>query len=258
MKFIKINLPKEVTKLDIHFFADEHIGDAQSDIKRVIERVKKVAEDPNSYCILNGDIIDYASKTSIGDIETRIFNIQAQIEKAVEIFEPIKDKILAVTKGNHENRAYNREGIDISKLICAQLGILDRYTPGAAYLLLCYGHNPHQGKKSKSQTTCSFYINHGCGGGRKEGAKMIRLADMASIVDADVYVHSHTHLPAVMRNTFYRVNLNGTISNIEHLFINTASNLEYGGYGEVQEYKPNSMKNPIIHLSVEEGPKVTF
>ena len=34
----------------------------------------------------------------------------------------------------------------------------------------------------------------------KEGrAKAIRLADMACIVDADIYIHSHTHLPMIMK-----------------------------------------------------------
>ena len=33
---------------------------------------------------------------------------------------------------------------------------------------------------------------------RKEGAKMIRLADMTTVVNTDIYIHSHTHLPAIM------------------------------------------------------------
>ena len=41
------------------------------------------------------------------------------------------------------------------------------------------------------QMCYTIYTTHGRGGGRKEGAKAIRLADMASIVDADIYIHSH-------------------------------------------------------------------
>ena len=33
-------------------------------------------------------------------------------------------------------------------------------------------------------------------------AKAIRLADMASIVDADIYIHSHTHLPMIMKQAY--------------------------------------------------------
>ena len=36
-----------------------------------------------------------------------------QIQQAVELFGPVKDKILAITTGNHERRTYNKEGIDL-------------------------------------------------------------------------------------------------------------------------------------------------
>ena len=96
----------------------------------------------------------------------------------------------------------------------------------------------------------TLYCNHGSGGGRKEGAKAIRLADMSSIVDADIYVHSHTHLPMIMKQGFFRTDLkSSTVQHVTKLFVNTASNLNYGGYGEAQEFKPNSKDTPVIYLN---------
>lgn len=87
------------------------------------------------------------------------------------------------------------------------------------------------------------------GGGRKEGAKAIRLADMAAIVDADCYIHSHTHLPMVMKQSFYRVSAgNCSVAKVSKLFVNTGAALDYGGYGQAQEYKPASHETPVIHL----------
>ena len=81
---------------------------------------------------------------------------------------------------------------------------------------------------------------------------MIRLADMASIVDADVYIHSHTHLPAVMKQAFYRSDSsNCCAKKVDKLFVNTGAALEYGGYGQAQEFKPNSNCNPVIHLEAK-------
>ena len=92
-------------------------------------------------------------------------------------------------------------------------------------------------------------MTHGTGGGRKEGAKAIRLADMASIIDADIYVHSHTHLPMVMKERFARVNLpHSSFAFVDKLFVNTAACLNYGGYGEEFEFKPASTATPIIYL----------
>ena len=203
MKTIKINLPRELESVEVHTFADEHIGDEHSDVKRVIERIEYVKNTPNAYCILNGDIIDNATKTSIGDTYTQVFNPMEQLAKAVELFEPIKDKILCITHGNHENRTYRKEGINLSRLIADQLGLTDRYTPTSAILFIRFG----EGGKSTNyrKTYYSIYVLHGSGGGRKEGAKAIRLADMASIIDADIYIHSHTHLPMIMKQAYHRI-----------------------------------------------------
>lgn len=235
--------------LELHVFADEHIGDACSDMERIKERIEYVRTHDNAYCIMNGDIMDYASRSSIGDIETREFNIMGQLEKAVELFSPIKDKILAITNGNHENRAYRKEGIDMSALIAKQLGLGDIYSPASVYIFLRFGTPTEKHGCATKKTCYTIFCNHGSGGGRKEGAKAIRLADMASITDADIYIHSHTHLPMIMKQGFFKVNQStSSIENVTRLFINTASNLKYGGYGEQQEYKPNSNDTPIIYL----------
>jgi predicted phosphodiesterase len=245
MKVIKSDLSKDIDSLELHVFADEHIGDYHCDLPRLQERIDYVANTPNAYCILNGDILDFASRSSIGDIETREFNIMEQLERTYELFGPIKDKILCITNGNHEARGYRKEGFDVSRVLASRLNLSDVYTMTAAFIFLRFGENNHNRKQ-----LYTLYVNHGSGGGRKEGAKAIRLADMASVIDADIYIHSHTHLPMVMKQGFHRVDkANSAVANVTKLFVNTASNLNYGGYGEAQEYKPNSKDTPVIHLS---------
>ena len=96
----------------------------------------------------------------------------------------------------------------------------------------------------------TLYVLHGSGGGRKEGAKAIRLADMASIIDCDIYLHGHTHLPMIMKQGFHRLDpRNNTVALVTKLFVNTAANLNYGGYGEAQAFKPASKDTPVIFLS---------
>jgi predicted phosphodiesterase len=248
LKVIKIDLPKELEKLELHIFADEHIGDEHCDLDRLKQRIEYVANNENAFCVLNGDLIDNATKTSIGDCYANVFNPMEQLEKALELFKPIKNKILAITHGNHEARTYRKEGIDLSYLLAVQLDLFDRYTPTSAFIFLRFGKSKNNSNTSKQCYT--IYMLHGQGGGRKEGAKAIRLADMSCIIDADVYIHSHTHLPMVMKQGYYRVDKhNSFVRNVEKLFVNTASNLNYGGYGEAGEFKPNSKTSPIIYFS---------
>lgn len=254
MQTIKVNLPQDIKLLEIHTFADEHIGDEHCDIKRLRDRIEYVKNTPNAYCILNGDIIDNATKTSIGDTYTQEMNPMEQLRTATEIFEPIKDKILCITHGNHENRTYRKEGINLSSLMAQQLGLYDKYTPTSAVLFIRFGkvangHKESNGSGNVRKMCYTVYVLHGSGGGRKEGAKAIRLADMASIIDTDIYIHSHTHLPMIMKQGFHRIDLqNSAVAKVDKLFVNTASNLRYGGYGEAGEFKPSSMETPVIYL----------
>lgn len=261
MKIIKIDLPRELERVELHTFADEHLGDEQCDVKRLLQRIEYVKNTPNAYCILNGDIIDNATRTSIGDTYAQELNPMEQLQRAVELFAPIKDKILCITHGNHENRTYKKEGINLSSLIARQLGLADRYTPTAAVLFVRFGEDAGKRKETngsgKYRKICyTLYVLHGSGGGRKEGAKAIRLADMASIVDCDCYLHAHTHLPMVMKQGFHRIDTkNSTVALVDKLFVNTAANLDYGGYGEAAEFKPTSKDTPVIYL---DGRKKSF
>ncbi len=246
MKSVKIDLPK-TNIAEIHTFADLHIGDKFCNKKVIAERIKTVQEKDNAYVILNGDIMNNATKTSVSDSYAEELSPMEQMTMFVELFEPIKDKILCITSGNHENRTYNKEGVDITRLCARQLGLEDRYSKTGMVLFVRF---ESEERKHETATRYVIYCTHGSGGGRKEGAKAIRLADMASIVDADVYIHSHTHLPMTLKEDFYRVDVcNSTVSKVTKLFVNTSATLEYGGYGEAFEFKPSSIDTPVIYLN---------
>ena len=252
MKSIRIDLPRHLAQVEIHTFADEHIGDEYADIRRLLQRIEYVKNTPTAYCILNGDIVDNATRGSVGDTYTQVLNPMEQLRRAVELFEPIKDKILCITHGNHENRTYKSEGINLSSLIAAQLGLSDRYTPTSAVLFIRLGEMAKKETKGSGlgrQICYTAYVVHGGGGGRREGSKATRLADMAAIVDTDIYIHSHTHLPMIIKEGFHRTDTkNSTVAHVTKLFVNTAANLDYGGYGEAGEFKPSSKDTPIIYL----------
>ena len=161
-------------------------------------------------------------------------------------WEPIKDKILAVLPGNHENRIYRSDGIDITEMMCAQLG-LDCYAPTGAFIYVRFGRlSAH---KHNRKVCYTIYATHGSGAGRTEGAKIKRLSDLAAICDADVYIHSHTHLPAVFKTVYFRPDpTKNSVYEVSRLFVNTGAALDYGGYGEALGFKPASTETPLIKL----------
>lgn len=248
MKAIKCDLPYAEV-IEIHPMADLHIGDSQCDHKLIKERIEHIKNTPNAYCVLDGDLMDTAIASSIGDTYAATLQPMEQLQRCVEIFEPIKDKILAVLSGNHENRVYKSDGIDITELMCRQLGISERYSPTTALLFIRFGAKARSHGKTNARQCYTMYVTHGGGGGRKEGGKINRLADLASIVDADCYVHAHTHLPLIFKEAYFRVNSgNSSVALVDKLFVNTSAYLNYGGYGDKAGFKPASKRSPVIYL----------
>jgi predicted phosphodiesterase len=245
MKVIKCDLPY-AEKIEIHPLSDLHIGDRNCDYKSILERIEYIKNTPNCYCILDGDLMDMAISSSIGDTYGASIQPMEQLKHCVRLFEPIKDKILAVLPGNHEHRIYKTDGLDITSLMCSQLGIADRYSSTTALVFVRFGKEKKHGRPQ----LYTIYVTHGSGGGRREGGKINRLADLSAIVDADIYVMGHTHLPVTFKEAYFRVSgSNSSVAMVDKLFVNTAASLEYGGYGDTQGYKPASLQSPVIYLN---------
>jgi hypothetical protein len=60
----------------------------------------------------------------------------------------------------------------------------------------------------------------------------------------------------IMKQAYHRIDpRNSAVALVTKLFVNTAANLNYGGYGEAAEFKPTSKDTPVIYLS---GTKKSF
>lgn len=248
LKAIRADLSKDLKEIEILALADWHWADPQSDHDRIRADIEYIAAHDNAYCILNGDLLNCAIRSAVSDVYAEITPME-ELRACVELFEPIAEKILCVVPGNHEARHYQTNGLDITELMCRQLGIEGRYSPTTALLFLRFGET--SGVTHRRPVAYTVYVSHGSGGGRKEGGKIQRLVDLSLIVDADVYVCGHTHLPALLKDGFARPCMaNSSITYGTRLYVNTSSKLEYsGGYGETMGLKVPCLDTPVIHLS---------
>ena len=248
MRVVKHDLPN-FEEIEIIPVADSHLGDPLSDARRVKDLIQYVLAAENRYLILNGDLMDAAIASSVGDTYGAVLTPMEQLELCVSIFGKAKDRILLVGPGNHELRIYKQDGIDMTKLMCKELGLLHVYTPVSGYIFLRFGANVST-KHHNNPILYRIYATHGGGSGRREGGKINRLADLTRICDADIYIHSHTHLPAIFMDSYHRpCSARSTVSSHNRLFVNTGANLEYGGYAERQSFPPAALANPLITLS---------
>ena len=252
MKCININLPRCQSEVYITVVSDWHLGDKHCKLDEIRDTIEQIKTRDDMYVLINGDIINNAIKSSVSDIYSEKMNPMEQIELAYELLEPIKDKILGITSGNHENRSYKESGVDLMSFLATKLGLIDRYDPIGICLFLRVGEmkKPSTGKPDQKRQVCyKIYMTHGSGGGRTEGAKINSLIRLQSVIDADIYIHSHTHQSAILPSSRLMMDArNNSIKEEEVMFINTSSSLSYGGYGERFNFKPTSTKQPIIYL----------
>ena len=248
MKTVKVELDKSLDCLEIYTLADWHIGDKHCKMNEIKDTLNYIKDTPNAYAILNGDLMNNATKTSVSDCYAEAMKPQEQLQTLCDLIEPIKDKVLFVTQGNHEARTFKSDGIDLTAIMTKQLGIFDRYAREGGVLFLRFGDFGAKFHHRKARYT--FYITHGNGsGGKREGGKANGVCDLASIIDTDIYIHAHTHLPMVIKENFFRIdNNNSCVTETEKLFVNSASTLFYGGYGQQFKFKPANSTSPIIYL----------
>lgn len=238
MKIINVKLSKNIKELHIIPISDAHIGDKQANLKKFKEVLKRIEEEDCTYTILNGDLCNCALKNSKSDVYEDAMSPMVQLRTLLELLEPIKDKILVMSSGNHEDRISKETNIDILELVARELGIQDRYVNGWWYLYLRFGEKA-RGRKAPMCYQITGY--HGSGGGRKVGGKANRLQEMSQVVIADLYIMGHTHLPMSMKQQIWIPDYaNNCLNKKEMYYLMANSFLEPQGYGEKLGMIPNS------------------
>lgn len=249
VKPIVHKLPQDIDVLELHAISDWHIGDLNCDFRRIQAELERIKNTQNAYVILAGDLCNNAIKSSVSDTYSETVKPMEQLRRVVELLEPIKTKILCATPGNHEERSYKQDGIDLTRLICRELGIENNYRPDFCIVYVSFGKKSRRSAEGRRQTYV-VSVCHGSRGGRRIGGKANALEDMSGVCDADVFFVGHTHSPLVFKDHFFRQSMsNHAVEEVERLYVNTAAALEYGGYGARQQYKPASRSNPVVYLS---------
>jgi len=232
---IKTKLDNVGNNIKIYTLSDMHIGDANADLPTLRMIIDFIKNTPECYCILLGYILNTALKMSKSDIYSEALSLSEAQKLALELLLPIKDKILAMTPGNHENRVWKEVGVDLSLWLAEKLGIQDRYRNNGIALTIQFGKDVNG-----NPFRLNIFGQHGAyGGGRKLGAAMNALEDLDGIVgNADIYIRAHTHQPIQGSRNIFLFDDKGNISRNTKYYFNSPSVMNYGGYAYDKGYKP--------------------
>lgn len=260
LRYVLCELDPDLTFLELYIFSDLHYGNPFCDIKCFKRSIDYVRDTPQARVIINGDLCESAIKSSKGDIHRQVGSPQDQRDWCIDTLMPIKNKVVAMTTGNHESRIYNDAGVDISKDIAKALGVY--YDPDGLLIKIRFGHGCQRTRNEPY--TYKIYTMHGYGGSRTRGAKAQKLERMGQWVGADVYCESHDHqvlsFPASYLEDDNRATRQdggfktGLMRAKRAEFVKSNAYLKWGGYARSQGFPPVDMITPVIWLGGSEKP----
>ena len=194
-----------------------------------MKQIQFIKETPNCYAIIIGDLLENATKASVGaGVYEQNMTPQEQLDFATEALSIIKDRILAAILGNHEIRSWYTSGLNIIETMCNQLDI--PYMGYQGYLNLVVQNRSY-----------SVMIHHGKGGGSTPGGKLNSLKKLGKVANVDLYICGHMHVKLYHKEMFYEVSPGGGDMQVKKQhYVCAGSGLDYfDGYAEMSALAPS-------------------
>jgi UDP-2,3-diacylglucosamine pyrophosphatase LpxH len=222
---------------DALFIGDVHLGSPQCDLPRFLRQLDYALKN-GLYVLLMGDLIEMATKTSIGAGVYEQETIgQSQVEHMVGYLTPLAKKklILGLHNGNHEDRVYQATSINVSKAMARELEV--PYLGDACWNVFRVGEQKY-----------TVYSLHGRTSARFDGTALLAIERISTSFDADIVAMGHCHKAANSSVIVQRV-VNGLVKEFKKHLVITGSYLKYdGGYAQVVGLPLSKLGSPKIKL----------
>lgn len=224
-------------KIRLFYLADIHVGDRNLNLEFIRQVIDDIKSHKATYGFIGGDIINIITKDSIGNVYTQKESPDEQIEKAIELLYPIRNRILKIIGGNHEARAVKSVGIDPVGIIANRLRV-----PYGEYILSVIDFG---------DVWYSVFGLHRLTNAATKSALISRLERMSDAFICDIYLGAHSHHSIGSKDELYIVRKEG-IEIVRRVYLSTISFLNYGGYAIIKPYRPSGHDFPYLELSTTE------
>ena len=234
---------------DVHLGALEH---AEPEWQNFLKRVEK----EDAYLILAGDLINNSTRgTRFANPFDEALRPREAKRRMVEYLDPVKDRILAVVSGNHEQRTARDSDQDLTYDICSKLDIEHLYRENVAFMRVSLGQRSDE---PKPMATYTFTVTHGRGGGIYTGAAINSTERYGNVIEGcDCIITGHVHKGFVSKPSKIVIDArNGTVSMRHYLVVSCVSWLNYGGYAARSMLLPAQICDPQrLHLVASKANK---
>lgn len=229
----------ENNDIKIYPISDVHLGVAEHLAAEWDNFCKRILEEPDSYIILGGDLLNNSTRSSVADIFEETMRPRDQKRRMAEMLKPIRHKILCAVNGNHERRSGKDADNDPTYDIMCKLDLEHLYRENMAFLCLRFGKKRGDGLRNPTYT---FVVTHGAGGGGSTGSAVNRGEKFGYVIDSmDCLVLGHTHKAYTTQpSKIYIDTHNNKVSLKPFKVVSMTSWLAYGGYAARAMLTPSS------------------
>lgn len=228
----------------IYPLSDVHLGAAECNIDAWERLCGEILKQKNAYCILNGDLIQNSTRSSIANTFEDVMRPREQKARMVEILTPIRDRVLCLTSGNHERRSLKDADDDVTLDIACKLDLEDYYRENIAFLNIRVGQRKTE--ENHSHQSYRICVTHGAGGGIYTSASVLRNERFGNVIDGiDLLIVGHSHKGFVTRPSKLVVDTrNNVVVQRDYVVLSSVSWLEYGGYAAQKMLLPSAHSQP--------------
>lgn len=225
------------TEAKVVIFSDIHIGQAAFN-KALFERYLEYVNEIDAYVILGGDLMEFAIPVHMPQtMFDQILSVQDQIDSIEEYLMPIKDRVIYLTAGNHENRQWKKTGTDVSRNLAEKLGCF--YNKEGGFVKLRVGKQLY-----------TFSVFHGSSNGSSniwnEPEKRWQF-----MPQTDLMAVGHIHHLAHKAVPKFHVDDDGNRGRRYVHFVRTGSFLTNANYALEVGYHPTLDGAPVITLDAK-------
>ena len=222
---------------DVHLGAVEH---AEPEWQAFLKRV----EQEDAYLILAGDLLNNSTRgVRFANPFDEVLRPREAKTRMVEYLKPVKDRILCVVSGNHEQRTIRDSDQDMTYDICSKLDIEHLYRENMAFMHIGCGRRP---KSTKPEASYAFCVTHGSGSGIYTGASVNKSERFGNLIEGlDCIVTGHVHKGFVSKPSKIVVDIrNDYVSMRHYVVVSCVSWLNYGGYAARSMLLPAQICDP--------------
>lgn len=222
-KYLSWDIPARFGSIELVQLTDVQFGHVSCKVARVREYLKWILSEPNRFLLLTGDLVDAWAMWSPGRAFEQLGDPQTQVYKFIEVFAPVRHRILGYVGGNHERRAIPGFG-DLGILIATLLRV--PYSGGRQVIDIHFGkHRPFK-----------VSLWHGVGSARTKGTVAQTLKRFMDIGDSQLYLMGHLHQALVMPDWKEARDGNRLVIKKSMGAVGSSFLESWGVYGEVSGY----------------------